>query len=201
VSQHDPEPDDSHEEQQHQYPDHRTEYIQSPKRIGTRKLATKWGIPYRTISEQCTKEGWVAQREQFQGKVRAESEKEAAETLAEAKARWAKEYRALQATGLKALRELEPKTAGEAARLLDIGIKGEMLQREGEPDHPHVIIEYVLSERSPEEKAQILRDHPELADELGWGDVLPEPKALPEPQDDRPRLKGRVVQDDSQESG
>jgi hypothetical protein len=50
----------------------------------------------------------------------------------EARARWAKEYRTLQAKGLKALGTLEPRSAGEAARLLDIGIKGERLQREEE---------------------------------------------------------------------
>lgn len=187
-------PKDGENQEEHQYPDHRTEYIQSPTSIGTRKLAKKWGVPYRTIREQCTKEGWVAQREQFQGKVRAESEKEAAETLAEAKARWAKEYRAIQAVALKALRELEPKSAGEAARLLDIGIKGEMLQREDEPlGPPKVVIEYRISERSPEEMADPAKRNPELAGDL---DTL---KALPEP-DDRPRLTGRVVLDDSDES-
>jgi hypothetical protein len=123
-------PKDGENREEQQYPDHRTEYIQSPQPVGTRKLARRWGIPYRTIREQCTKEGWVAQREQFQGKVRAESEKEAAETLAEAKARWAKEYRMLQAKGLKGLKKHEPRSAAEAARLLDLGIKGEMLQRD-----------------------------------------------------------------------
>jgi hypothetical protein len=189
-------PKEGESQEEQQYPDYRTEYVQSPKRIGTRKLAQKWSVPYKTISEQCTREGWVEQRGRFQGKVRAESEKEAAETLAEARVRWAKEYRAIQAAGLKGLKGLEPKTAGEAARLLDIGIKGEMLMREGESEFRKVVIEYVLSERSPEKKVQILRENPELAGELGWDDILPEPKALPEPKDDRPRLTGRVVPDD-----
>jgi hypothetical protein len=112
------------------YPDYRTEYIQSPQPIGTRKLARRWKIPYKTIADQCRHEGWVEQRKQFQGKVRAESERQAVEALAEARSRWAKEYRTLQAAGLKGLKTLKPKTAGEAARIVDIGIKGERLQRE-----------------------------------------------------------------------
>jgi hypothetical protein len=115
-----------------EYPDYRTEYIQSPQPISTRRLAKKWGVPYNTICTQCTKEGWVAERRQFQGKIKAESEREAVETLAEARTRWAKEYRTLQAAGLKALKRLQPRTAGEAARLVDVGIRGEALQRENE---------------------------------------------------------------------
>jgi hypothetical protein len=116
------------------YPDYRTEYIQSPQPISTRRLATKWHVPYNTICTQCTKEGWVAERRQFQGKIKAEQEREAIETLAQARARWAKEYRTLQAVGLKSLRKLKPRTAGEAARIVDIGIKGELLQREEQDD-------------------------------------------------------------------
>ena len=113
------------------YSDHRTEYIQSPQPIGTRKLARKWKIPYKTIADQCRHEGWVEQRKQFQGKVRAESEREAVETMAEARSRWAREFRTLQAVGLRALKTLKPRTAGEAARLIEVGIKGEfLLQRE-----------------------------------------------------------------------
>ena len=51
-------------------------------------------------------------------------------------ARWAREHRSLQALALEVLKELVPRTAGEAARLLDIGIKGETLQRGDEPDEP-----------------------------------------------------------------
>ena len=98
----------------------------------TRQLAKRWGIPYPTLADQCKREGWVEQRKQFHRKVIAKSETDAVESLAEARARWAKEYRTLQAKGLKALAALEPRTAGEAARLLDIGIKGERLHREEE---------------------------------------------------------------------
>ena len=119
-----------------EYPDHRTEYIQNPQPVSTRKLARKWKIPYKTVSDQCRHEGWVEQRRQFQGRVRAESEHEAVETLAQARARWAKEFRTLQAVGLKALKTLKPRTAGEAARLVEVGIKGEVLQRTGETDEP-----------------------------------------------------------------
>ena len=113
-----------------EYPDCKTEYVQSPTPISTRKLARKWKVPYATIATRCRKEHWVAERKQFQRKVSARLEEEAIESLAEARARWAKECRTLQAVGLKALRILEPKTAGEAARLLEAGIRGEMLQRE-----------------------------------------------------------------------
>ena len=117
-----------------EYPDYRTEYIQSPQPISTRRLARKWGVPYNTICTQCTKEGWVAERRQFQGKIKAESEREAVETLAEARSRWAKEYRTLQAVGLKGLGKLKPRSAGEAARIVDLGIKGEKLEREVQED-------------------------------------------------------------------
>jgi hypothetical protein len=115
------------------YPDYRTEYIQSPEPIGTRKLARKWGVPYGTICTRCRKQKWVEQRMQFQCKVKAKSEEEAVETFAEAQLRWAREYRTLQAVGLEALKTMRPRTAGEAARLLDLGIKGEILQREEDP--------------------------------------------------------------------
>jgi len=115
-----------------EFPDAKAEYIQNPEMVSTRKLAKKWGISYPTIADQCKREGWVEQRKQFHRKVIAKSETDAVESLAEARARWAKEYRTLQAKGLKALAALEPKTAGEAARLLDVGIKGERLHREEE---------------------------------------------------------------------
>jgi hypothetical protein len=115
-----------------EYPDCQTEYIQSPEMVSTRKLAKKWDVPYPTIADRCKREGWVELRKQFHRKVIAKSADDAAETLAEARARWAKEYRTLQAKGLKALGALEPRSAGEAARLLDLGIKGERLQREEE---------------------------------------------------------------------
>jgi hypothetical protein len=114
------------------YPDYQTHYIQSPEMVSTRKLAKKWDVPYPTIADRCKREGWVELRKQFHRKVIAKSEDQAAETLAEARVRWAKEYRTLQAKGLKALTDLDPRTAGEAARLLDLGIKGERLQREEE---------------------------------------------------------------------
>ena len=128
------------------YPDYRTEYIQSPDPVGTRELARKWGVPYPTLADQCKREGWVEQRKQFHRKVMAKSEDEAAETLAEARARWAKEYRTLQAVALKALKTLKPRAAGEAARLLDLGIKGEMLQREEEKDEdlPEALRQIIL---------------------------------------------------------
>jgi hypothetical protein len=117
-----------------EYPDYRTEYIQSPKPISTRKLAKKWRVAYTRIVKQCTKERWVEQRREFQQKVKAKQEEEAIETLAQARVRWAKEYRTLQAVGLKGLSKLQPRTVGEAARVVDIGIKGEMLQREEQED-------------------------------------------------------------------
>ena len=115
-----------------EYPDFRTEYIQSPEIVSTRTLAKRWGVPYPTIADRCKREGWVEQRKQFHRKVIAKSEDEAVESLAEARTRWAKTYRAMQATGLKGLNRLEPRTAGEAARILDLGLKGEMTQREEE---------------------------------------------------------------------
>jgi hypothetical protein len=97
-------------------------------------LARKWKVPYATIATRCRKEGWVAERKQFQRKVSAKQEEAAVETLAEARARWAKEYRTLQAVGLKGLGKLQPRTAGEAARIVDIGIKGEVVHREEQDD-------------------------------------------------------------------
>ena len=115
-----------------EYPDYRTEYIQGPTPIGTRKLAKKWGVAYTRIVKQCQKERWVEQRSEFQGKVKAKQEADAIETLAEARARWAKTYRAMQAAGLKGLSKHAPRTASEAARMLDIGLKGEIATREHE---------------------------------------------------------------------
>jgi hypothetical protein len=135
-----------------EYPDCQTEYIQSPEMVSTRKLAKKWDIPYPTIADRCKREGWVEQRKQFHRKVIAKSEDVAAETLAEARARWAKEYRTLQAKGLKALGGLEPRSAGEAARLLDLGIKGERLQREEDnaAEMPQTLRDLILLLRGEE---------------------------------------------------
>ncbi|GAG12998.1 unnamed protein product [marine sediment metagenome] len=136
-----------------EYPDARTEYVQYPQHIGTRKLAKKWGIPYKTIADQCKREDWVKERKRFQGKVRAKSEEEAAETLAEARSRWAREYRTLQAAGLKAFKKLEPRTAGEAARIIDLGIKGEVMQREDEKDTetPRTLLDLIRIAHEEEE--------------------------------------------------
>ena len=117
-----------------EYPDYRTEYIQSPSPISTRKLAKKWRVAYTRIVKQCKRENWVEQRREFQARVKARQEEEAVETLAQARARWTREYRVLQSTALKGLRKLTPRTAGEAARILDLGIKGEKLQREEQED-------------------------------------------------------------------
>jgi hypothetical protein len=129
-----------------EYPDYKTEYVQSPTRVSTRKLARKWNVPYATIATRCRREGWVAERKQSQRKVSARQEEEAVESLAEAHARWAKEYRTIQAAGLKALKKLEPRTAGEAARMVDIGIKGERLQREEEQSQemPQTLRDFIL---------------------------------------------------------
>jgi hypothetical protein len=135
-----------------EYPDYKTEYVQSPTRVSTRKLARKWKVPYATIATRCRKEGWVAERKQFQRKVNARQEEEAIESMAEARARWAKEYRTLQAAGLKGLKTLKPKTAGEAARIVDIGIKGERLQREEEQaqEMPQTLRDFILLAREEE---------------------------------------------------
>jgi L-lactate utilization protein LutC len=117
-----------------EYPDYRTEYIQSPKPISTRKLAKKWRVAYTRIVKQCKRDRWVEERREFQAKVKAKQEEEAVETLAEARTRWAKEYRTLQAVGLKGLSKLQPRTAGESARILDLGIKGEKVHREEQDD-------------------------------------------------------------------
>jgi hypothetical protein len=139
-----------------EYPDYRTEYIQSPQPIGTRKLAKKWKISYTRIVKQCKKERWVEQRREFQARVKAKQEEEAVETLADARARWAKEYRTLQAAGLKGLKRLKPRTAGEAARIVDIGIKGERLQREEEQAQqaPQTLKDLILmvTEKEPDEE-------------------------------------------------
>ena len=109
--------------------DYRSEYVQSPKPVSTRRLARKWKVPYHRIAAQCRLEKWVEQRREFQAKVRARQEEQAVESLAEARSRWAKTYRVMQAVGLKGLGRLQPRTAGESARILDMGIRGEKSER------------------------------------------------------------------------
>jgi hypothetical protein len=143
------------------YPDYGTEYIQSPEPISTRKLARKWGVPYGTICSRCRKQKWVEQRMQFQCKVKAKTEEEAVETFAQAQMRWAREYRTLQAVGLEALKTMKPRTAGEAARLLDLGIKGEMLQREDDSGKPiNTITDLILelAKLDEEHNAELRKD-------------------------------------------
>jgi predicted nucleic acid-binding Zn ribbon protein len=113
---------------------YRDEYVQSPKPVSTRRLARKWKVPYHRIAAQCRLESWVEQRREFQAKVKAKQEEEAVESLAEARSRWAKTYRVMQAVGLKGLGKLRPRTAGESARILDLGVKGEKLEREVQDD-------------------------------------------------------------------
>jgi hypothetical protein len=113
---------------------YRDEYVQSPKPVSTRRLANKWKVPYHRIAAQCRLENWVEQRREFHAKVKAKQEEEAVESLAQARARWAKEYRTLQAVGLKGLSKLQPRTAGEAARIVDIGVRGECAHREQQDD-------------------------------------------------------------------
>ena len=96
------------------------------------QIADRLGIQRpETIGEWRRADGWEEEREHIQ-RLTEEDHPGGAETLSESNSRHLKEYQLMQTKGVQALRSLDPKTAAEAAAMIDSGIKGERLVR-GEP--------------------------------------------------------------------
>lgn len=62
----------------------RNEYING--NISYRKLAEKHGIPFQTLRDRATKEGWFEKRKEQRDKINLKTEQKTAEKLAEAEA-------------------------------------------------------------------------------------------------------------------
>ena len=97
------------------------------------QIAERLGIKRaETIGEWRRSEGWEKERQYVQKVTEERVTQAVAETIAEMNSRHLKEYQLLQTKGVQALKTLDPKTAAEAASMVDSGIKGERLVR-GEP--------------------------------------------------------------------
>ncbi|MBE0566083.1 MAG: hypothetical protein IH621_09010 [Krumholzibacteria bacterium] len=97
------------------------------------QIADRLGIKRaETIGEWRRNEGWDIERQHVQRITDERVAQAVAETITEMNARHLKEYQLLQTKGVQGLKELTPKTAGEAMSLVDVGIRGERLVR-GEP--------------------------------------------------------------------
>jgi len=97
------------------------------------QIADRLGIQRpETIGEWRRTDGWEEERQHIQQLTEQKIAQAVSETLSEANARHLKEYQLMQNKGVQALRNLDPKTAAEAASMIDSGIKGERLVR-GEP--------------------------------------------------------------------
>jgi len=85
-----------------------------------------------TIGEWRRADGWDAERAYVQQVVEERVSLAVAETVSEMNSRHLKEFQLMQTKAVQGLKVLDPKTAAEAASMLDSGIKGERLVR-GEP--------------------------------------------------------------------
>ena len=85
-----------------------------------------------TIGEWRRAEGWDKERQYIQKVVEERISLAVAETISEMNSRHLKEYQLLQNKGVQGMKAHDPRTAAEAASMLDSGIKGERLVR-GEP--------------------------------------------------------------------
>ena len=97
------------------------------------QIADRLGIQRpETIGEWRRADGWEEERRHIQKMMEDKITQAVMETLSESNSRHLKEYQLMQTKGVQALRSLDPKTAAEAAAMIDSGIKGERLVR-GEP--------------------------------------------------------------------
>jgi hypothetical protein len=97
------------------------------------QIADRLGIQRpETIGEWRRADSWEEERQHIQKLMEDKITQAVMETLSESNARHLKEYQLMQTKGVQALRSLDPKTAAEAASMIDSGIKGERLVR-GEP--------------------------------------------------------------------
>lgn len=85
-----------------------------------------------TIGEWRRAGQWDRERQYVQQVVEERVSLAVAETVSEMNERHLKEFQLLQSKGVKGLKDLDPRTAAEAAAMLDTGIRGERLVR-GEP--------------------------------------------------------------------
>lgn len=74
------------------YPDPKTEYIESRTHISLRALADKWDMALSTLGNRSSREGWVQQREQYwhtvETKTREKTAEDQAEQIAETRQRY-----------------------------------------------------------------------------------------------------------------
>ncbi|MFH2053560.1 MAG: hypothetical protein ABIK96_13935 [bacterium] len=97
------------------------------------QIAERLGIQRpETVAEWRRAENWEEERQVIQRLMEEKIARAVTETLTEANARHLKEYQLVQTKGVQALKTMDPKSAGEAMAMIDIGIKGERLVR-GEP--------------------------------------------------------------------
>lgn len=85
-----------------------------------------------TIGDWRRNDGWDLERDIIQKATEERISQAIAETVSEMNERHLKEYQLLQTKGVQALKHLDPRSATEAAAMLDAGVKGERLVR-GEP--------------------------------------------------------------------
>ncbi|MBU2500750.1 hypothetical protein KJ682_05430 [bacterium] len=97
------------------------------------QIAQRLGIKRpETIGEWRRSEGWDEERRVVQQVTEERVNQAVAETISEMNSRHLKEFQLMQTKGVQGLKSLDPRTAAEAAAMLDSGIKGERLVR-GEP--------------------------------------------------------------------
>ncbi len=88
-------------------------------------VAKKFGVNKRSIVKIAARDRWQARITEVETKARQAAEKKAAESLAGLTDRHLRTVRFLEARALDALRSTPIRTAGEAARMLDISLRQE----------------------------------------------------------------------------
>jgi transposase-like protein len=97
------------------------------------QIADRLGITRaETLGDWRRSGGWDAEKEHIQQLVEERISVAVAETVSELNSRHMKEYQLMQTKGVQGLKIHDPKSAAEAAAMLDSGIRGERLVR-GEP--------------------------------------------------------------------
>ena len=88
-------------------------------------VANRFGVAKRSVTKLASREKWQQRLEEIEAKARQEAEQKAANSLANLTDRHLRTVRILGAKALQALKEMPIRSAGEAAKMLDISLRQE----------------------------------------------------------------------------
>jgi len=98
-------------------------YVSLGNRRSYRAVSHRYGVSKRSITKFARKDNWSNRLEAIEQKAREATEVRAAESIAGLNSRHLKSIRAIQGKALAALKEMPLKSAYDAVRSIDLGIK------------------------------------------------------------------------------